>query len=545
MIRALLLATLVFVIPRAASGQAVGVLHIKVALLDAEGKAAPVPRHALLVSDNPTSAPPRRVVTALDGTADVSLRPGNYTVESERAVAFQGGAYQWTQTVDVVAGRGAILELTADNADVEPVTPAASTSAAPSEADPSALLMQWQDSVVALWTPTTHASGFVIDAKGLIATNQRVVGTAASIEVQLTPTIKVAASVLVSDPVRDVAILRIDPAAVASVRPVPLDCTLSAKPSLLLDGQEIVTIGAPFHGQKSLTSGTVRRVEPRAVVSDFMLPDGSTGGPVFTARGALVGITSLVDDKDEGRSGYSRIARLDDGCGIVASAEKKRKDGASPGGAQLPVEPVRPFPVDALKDAAQHRAGSLSPYQMSSSDFDIAFMTPVQVYGAQYQSEHASGRERSAEQPFVRPLMDFRNWSDYVADLPPVLLVRMTPKLVEGFWTTVARGAARTQGVSLPPIRHFKSGFSRMRAFCGDAEVTPIHPFKLEQRVSESDAIYEGLYVFDPAAFGPQCRTVKLLLYSDKEPEKGDTRAVDPNVIQQIWQDFAPYRSLN
>ena len=44
-----------------------------------------------------------------------------------------------------------------------------------------------------------------------------------------------------------------------------------------------------------------------------------------------------------------------------------------------------------------------------------------------------------------------------------------------------------------------------MRAFCGDAEVTPIHPFKLEQRVSETDAIYEGLYVFDPGALGPQC----------------------------------------
>jgi hypothetical protein len=42
-----------------------------------------------------------------------------------------------------------------------------------------------------------------------------------------------------------------------------------------------------------------------------------------------------------------------------------------------------------------------------------------------------------------------------------------------------------------------------MHVFCGDAEVTPIHPFKLEQRVSESDAIYEGLYVFDPGALGP------------------------------------------
>ena len=225
------------------------------------------------------------------------------------------------------------------------------------------------------------------------------------------------------------------------------------------------------------------------------------------------------------------------------------KNAAPPDGAHLPVEPVRPFPVDALKDAAQRRAGSLSPYQMSSSDFDVAFITPVLTYGAQYQSEQARGRERSrgartpdAEPAVVRPLMDFSNWSEYVADFPPVLLVRVTPKLVEGFWTTVARGAARTQGVALPPIKHFKSGFSRMRAFCGDAEVTPIHPFKLEQRVAESDAIYEGLYVFDPGALGPQCGTVKLVLYSEKEPEKGDTRVVDPKVLQQIWQDFAPYR---
>ena len=116
--------------------------------------------------------------------------------------------------------------------------------------------------------------------------------------------------------------------------------------------------------------------------------------------------------------------------------------------------------------------------------------------------------------------MDFGNWSEYVADFPPVLLIRVTPKLVEGFWTTVARGAARTQGVSLPPIKRVKSGFSRMRAFCGDAEVTPIHPFKLEQRVSESDAIYEGLYVFDPGALGPHCGPVKLVLYSEKEPDE-------------------------
>ena len=509
-----------------------------------------MPRHALLVSDNPASAPPRRIVTALDGTVDVRLRPGNYTVESDQPMVFQGKAYVWTQTVDIAAGHDAVLELTAANAEVEPVTAATSASAARAEADPSALLMQWQDSVVAIWTATTHASGFVIDANGLIATNQRVIGTATSVEVQLTPAVKVAGSVVVSDPARDVAVLRIDPQALASLRPVPLGCALPAKPSLVA-GQRIFAIGAPLREQKAMAYGTVSRVDAHAVVSDFILPGGSAGGPIFAADSGVVGITSVVDVKDEGRRGDSRIVGIDDVCGVVAAAEKKIKDAAPLNGTHLPVEPVRPFPVDALKDEVQRRAGSLSPYQMSASDFDIAFITPVLAYGAQYPPEQASRiegnrgrRAPDAPQALVRPLMDFSNWEGYVADFPPVLLVRATPKLVESFWTTVARGAAQTQGVALPPMKHIKSGFSRMRAFCGDAEVTPIHPFELELRVSESDAIYEGLYVFDLDALGPACGVVRLVLYSAKEPERGDTRVVDPKILQQIWQDFTPYRAL-
>src|SRR6185295_14535107 len=119
---------LVFVSSRAASGQELSVLHIKIVVVDAERKTTPVPRHMLLVSDNPTSAPPRQIVTALDGTADVRLRPGNYTVESDRPVAFQGKAYQWTRLVDIVAGRDAVLELTADNAEVGPVASTATTA---------------------------------------------------------------------------------------------------------------------------------------------------------------------------------------------------------------------------------------------------------------------------------------------------------------------------------------------------------------------------------------------------------------------------------
>jgi len=215
------------------------------------------------------------------------------------------------------------------------------------------------------------------------------------------------------------------------------------------------------------------------------------------------------------------------------------------------VEPVAPFPVDALKDAVSRRAGSLSPYQISSSEFDVAFITPVMTYGMQNQLQGSAGlrgtgmRGADAQQGPLRALTDFGNWDEYVSDYPPVLLVRITPKLVESFWTTVARGAAQTQGVAIPSLKHFKTSFSRLRTYCDGVEVVPIHPFKIEQRVSDTDVAYEGLYVFDPAALGPQCASVKLTLYSEKESDKEDSRVVEPRVLQQIWQDFAPYRAAS
>lgn len=122
MSRKVALALLFLALPSAVVVQEPGVLHIRIVLLGTAQGLTPIRRHALLISDNPPSAPPRQVFTAQDGTVDVRLRPGNYTVESDRPVAFEGRAYQWTQFVDVLAGRDVVLELTADNADVETAT---------------------------------------------------------------------------------------------------------------------------------------------------------------------------------------------------------------------------------------------------------------------------------------------------------------------------------------------------------------------------------------------------------------------------------------
>jgi hypothetical protein len=469
-------------------------------------------------------------------------------VESDQPVLFGGKAYQWTETLDIVAGRDSTLELSVDNAEVGPAGSATTTGASPVEADPSSILAQWQHSVVALWTPTAHASGFVIGADGLVVTSQQAIATASSVAVQLTPTVKVAATILAADPVRDVAVLWIDPPTASSVRPVPLECAAAARPPVR-EGQKIVAIDVPLHGEKGTTPATISRVAEHAIESDLVLARGSEGGPVFTVDG-VVGITSVVDEGVGRRHRSARVVRIDHVCEVVASARTTMQSAAPPVGTRLPVEPERPLPVDALKQVVERRVGSLSPYQLFSDSFDIGFITPVMTYGVQYQSQLNSQRARSkgARPPgvvpaLVSPLMEFGNWSEYVADFPPVLLVRVTPKLVEGFWTKVARGAAQTQGVSLPPIKRFRSGFSQMRAFCGDAEITPIHPFKIERRVSETDAIYEGLYAFDPDALGPSCGSVRLMLYSEKEPKKAETRMVDAKVLQQISQDFEVYRA--
>jgi hypothetical protein len=543
MLRATVLFALALITPHAVDAQTLSTLHIRITLTDTDGKTMPVPRHALLISDNPSTSTPRRVVTNVDGTADVKLRPGNYTVESDEPVTLRGKAYQWTRIIDIVAGRDLTLEFTAANADSQvvgttaPSGNSAPTSAPPLEAEPAFLLPRWQDSVVALWTPTARASAVVVDARGLVATHQRAVGSATSAEVQLSPSIKVAARVLAADSARDVAIVWIDPGVIASIKPVPLSC---AQPKTAAEKQELYAIGVPLRHEKDVTSGTT---------SELVLTSGTDGGPVFTADGGLVGITSPPAKNDENRQTSAKIVKVADVCEVVASAEKKMANASPPSAAHLPMEPGWPLPVDAFKNAADHRVGSLSPYQLSTSTFDVAFITPIMTYGAQYQAEQMSrrrtskdGRTIDIEPVLVKPVMDFGNWFEYIEDFPSVLLVRVTPRQVESLWAKVARGAAYTQGAALPPLTRAKSSFSRLRAYCGDAEVTPIHPLTVEHRLSDTEAAYEGLYVFEPNAFA-SCASVKFVVYSEKNPDRPETGVVDPRIVRQIADDFELYKA--
>lgn len=526
MIRALLFAALFAALPVAAPAQAPGILHLKITLINAAGATVPVARHALLISDNPPTTSPRRVVTTAEGTAEVRLAAGNYTVESDEPFALGGKGYQWRRDIDIAAGREVTLTFTAANAEIGEAS--AASSAATKDDDPSVLLAQWRDSVVAVWTAETRASGFLVDAAGLVVTNQRLVGSRTAVEVQLSPAVKVGARVLVADRGRDVAVLWIDPATAGAAPAIPLNCAAAAN-TPTVDRARLVAIGAPLQGEKEMSTGDVVRGTPPSSVADFRLSPGSLGGPIFSASGTLVGLSSPVDEDERARQRDARVVPINEACAAVSAAENAMATAAKPLATRLPVEPPQPFPAAALDAAAKRGGANQSAYQIASANFDIVFLTPPFIR-AQQQNRPQSPTARSAS--------DFGDWSDYFVDAPAVLAIRVTPKMAESFWTTVARGAAYTQGVALPPIKHFKPGFSRLRAWCGDAEVVPIHPFILEQRLSDSDAVREGLYVFDPQALGPQCKSVKLVLYSEKEPDKQDVRIVDPQMVARIAQDF-------
>jgi hypothetical protein len=310
-----------------------------------------------------------------------------------------------------------------------------------------------------------------------------------------------------------------------SIAPLPLDCAGPVMP--LVDEQELLTIGAPMRGARDVEYGSARRLIGGVIAVDFRLRRMSPGGPVFAANGHVVGITSIAEAGDERFDREAPVSLLDGMCAAIRSAEPTLED-APPHGAHLPVDPATPIADDVLEDAIAARTDYLSPYKMSASEFNVTFLTPVQV---------RHGLDQTTE-----PALDFSNWSAYVQDIPPVLLVRVTPKGSESFWMKLARVGAATQGAVLPSIKRFTTGFARMRAFCGDAEVTPLHPFRIELQTSATEAVMEGLVAFAPDALGPHCGSVRLMLYSEKDPEQADTREVDAKVLQQIWQDLVTLR---
>lgn len=500
------------------AAQDTGVLRIKVALADGAGGVIPMPRVVLLVSDNPSTSEPRRVRTLADGTIELRLKPGSYTVESDQPVSLAGRLFAWTQMINVVAGKDTTLDLSDTNANGDTDAGAGT----PTSGDAAKVFSIWRDSVVEIWTPTSHASGFVIDSRGLIATSHHALNGATSVEVQITKgseRLKVPGVVLLSERLTGAAIVWADPS-IVSQRPIAPACAARERtPTAYKD--PIIAIASPMLAPKSLTDGLVTRITEQAIFADLRLARDSAGAPVFDERGELVGLGAFEENRDDPKRWTEAwVVPIDKVC-VTLDAASRKMAGTPPRPVSLPMEPVQGSTrVQVLKP--QTAAGPKRlPVSVSGADFDITLLTPWHVQTGTIGSNAKT---------------DFANWNDYVIDAPPLLMIRVTPQYEESLWKTIARGAAATQGMALPPLPSYTSNFLRMRVYCGETEVTPIHPAIIVRQFAEQKTVREGLYVFGSTALGPQCPSVRLAIYSEKDPLRPETRNIDPKLFEQVVQ---------
>jgi hypothetical protein len=421
--------------------------------------------------------------------------------------------------------------------------------------DLTLLFQKYQKSVVTVWSEIGSGTGFIVDSAGLVMTNQHVIGPSDLISIQFDANRKVAAKVLTFDAKRDVAILYVD----LSVFPGAIAAPIARAPAgreFAVEGERVFTIGSPLGLKKIITSGIVSKVEARAIISDVNINHGNSGGPLFNSLGEVVGITTFLLPTTNGPS-ISGILRIDQTLPALDQARKKMKDVSLPSARLLPVDPTESYPLDSLKEKIRSTKFDRREYVFTVGGFDVALVTPVLKYGLEEEIGLAAAKEKGRRtkkqsqsvQNSFEPLQDMHEWEEYVGAYKPVLHVQAAPQLRETFISALGRGLAASEHMYAGPAHmKFKTDFYRMKLICGDKEIEPIQPGKAADVVNAhnafvnvTDATYVGIYSYSPDAISPSCGKVTLRLYSEKNPDKPESKDLDQKSIDRVWNDFRPY----
>jgi serine protease Do len=149
-------------------------------------------------------------------------------------------------------------------------------------------------------TPRPHkssslGSGFVIDASGIVITNNHVVGDANDIMVIFTDGRKLKAEVLGKDPKVDVAVLRVK-------SDKPLKTVKFGDSDKMRVGDGVMAVGNPFGLGETVTAGIIsarNRNIDSGPYDDFLQTDaainkGNSGGPLFNMAGEVIGINTAI-----------------------------------------------------------------------------------------------------------------------------------------------------------------------------------------------------------------------------------------------------------
>ncbi len=158
-----------------------------------------------------------------------------------------------------------------------------------------------------------NGSGTIIDADGLILTNEHVIQSANEIEIHFHDGSVAQATVMAADPRADLAVLRVPRANLQPAR--------FCRWGNIARGQWAVVIGNPFglglDGQLSVSVGVIsnlgRQLPGLGEVDDRFYNDmiqltapinpGNSGGPVFNIRGEVIGVITAMHTRapaDEG-----------------------------------------------------------------------------------------------------------------------------------------------------------------------------------------------------------------------------------------------------
>ena len=151
---------------------------------------------------------------------------------------------------------------------------------------------------------TSLGSGFIIDASGLIVTNNHVIDDADQITVTLNDGTSLPAKLLGRDEKTDLALLKVKPKS-------PLPFAKFGNSDKARVGEWVMAIGNPFGLGSTVTAGIIsarNRDINAGPYDDFIQTDapinrGNSGGPLFDMDGSVVGINSAIFSPSGGSVG--------------------------------------------------------------------------------------------------------------------------------------------------------------------------------------------------------------------------------------------------
>ena len=144
-----------------------------------------------------------------------------------------------------------------------------------------------------------QGSGVIFDSKGLLLTNAHVVEGAETLSVELTDGRRVTGSVVGTDSLTDLAVVRLDGEG-------PWPTAVLGDSDRLRVGDWAIAVGNPFGLENTVTMGIISNLNRNVsqlgisgkrldlIQTDAAINPGNSGGPLLNADGEVVGINTLV-----------------------------------------------------------------------------------------------------------------------------------------------------------------------------------------------------------------------------------------------------------